>query len=275
MNTAFPFAPALALAAGIALAFLLWGRLRQAESRFLAPVIAAELLLLGLVLARAARLGAGENLRTALAVGLAVLALVYWPFNLGAIKDFGYWRHALGRVSTRAFLNQGLGATTELFDAANALPEGSSILAIGEARRFYFRRPVALSSVFDRPPIREHLSADATPETIREKLRAAGFTHLLVNEIECARLLDFHPPPILINDEAFTRARRDLAPAPADRRALFAEKYSGYAEFGPEPLTDAERAAYNAFLKSMRERASFQLMGARPHPAMWIAPLAP
>ncbi|GEM_PF-3269702 len=260
---------AVGLLGGMAVAVLLWGRLAQAADRFLAPVIAAQCVVLAVAVQSAV---AGRSRRAAelAAIVLALMAIPYWGPQLAFIKEFGYWSHATGRLPSELYLRRGLGETARLFEAANALPEASSLLAIGEARGFYLRRATRLATVFDLHPIRMHLAGAAGVEELRNRLRGAGFSHLLVNEPEVARLLRFHPPPPLLNDPEFIALRRQGTAADA----MLAERYSGWVEFGPTSIPDAERAIYKAFLEDRRSEAIYlSRPPSGPHPALWIAPI--
>ncbi len=263
---------ALALAAGVLVALLLWGQLRHAADRFLAPTLLAALLTLALLAARLLRrlpASARRGGRLAGTLALAVLALpAFVSFNELSPRFFsaarGFAPTALGRVAPEEHWQLGLGATSALFEAANALPAGSRLIALNEARRYPFRHPVALASVFDASPLAPHVRGATDGEQIRRRLRATGFTHLLVNEFEQARILEIHPPPRLERDP------ERLALVRAGDRAGLVERFRGETEFALDPPTPAERAAYLEFLALMRARASWSL-GATP--AFWIAPL--
>ena len=153
----------------------------------------------------------------------------------------------------------------------NALPEGSRLLAINEARRAPIRHPVALASVFDRQPVRPFLRGAADGAAVERALAQAGFTHVLVNEFEQVRLLRMHTPPALLGAVRF-QALLAMAP-PAGVDAVLAGEFAGYTEFAADPLSDAERAAYLDFLRRLRGRAVWQTSSVSP--AAWIAQLEP
>jgi hypothetical protein len=178
-----------------------------------------------------------------------------------------YWDHATGRMTSREFLSVGLGATTDFFDAANELPEGSRLIAVGEARRFYFRHPITLASVFDRHPLAGFVEAADSTDQLRASLRRAGYTHLVVNEFETARLLDFHPPPVLEADPEFMELRD------AKNAAALLERYAGMSEFGAHPLSEEDRGLYVRFLDEQKARTSYRSLEAPGLPAFWISPL--
>jgi hypothetical protein len=258
------------LAIGVFASILLWGRLAQAAERFLAPVILAELLALGILAGGIVR-RSGPRVEAWIAIGLLLLAMPYWTRHLSLIKTARFWAHATGRMSAHDFTRQdwALGDVVDLFDEANRLPPGSRTLAIGEARRYYLRRPSTLASVFDLHPIYEEIRASTSAEELRIRLVEKGYTHLLVNEDETARLLHFHPPPPLDDDIEFQRLRaagRGSYPA-------LAEWYWGYAEFGTTPLTKDQRRIYGEFLGWMRRRAGYFSSAGSLYPARWISDL--
>lgn len=252
----------------VVVALLLWGRLRHAADRFLAPVIAMEFLMLGAAFAMLLENAAPKWTRAASAgafllfLGLAAVSPL--PPLAGAAV---YWDRALGRTSAEEFLQSGLGATADFFDAANELAEGSRLMAVGEARRYAFRHPVTLASVFDRHPIAHHVESAENAEGIRTSLREAGYTHLAVNEHETARLLDFHPPPILEADPAFVEVRE------AKNYAALVRRFPGFSEFGALPLKESGRERYVKFLGQMRADATYVNAAPEGAPAFWIAPL--
>jgi hypothetical protein len=98
-----------------------------------------------------------------------------------------------------------------------------------------------------------------------------GYAFILVNEVEIARLLRFHPPPVLLADPIFMELRAEGAV----NDPILAAGFMGYVEFGPEPLTDPQRAAYDAFLRELRGRAEYFNAPPTGHPAFWIATLDP
>ncbi len=258
----------LPILAGAVIAFLFWGRLQQSADRFLAPVFAA-----GVVVFAAATIPIQRVLSRRRAVWLALLpvlmSLPYWIPQQTGLRGMPYADYATGRISTRGFLEVTLGSTVDMFEEANRLPETSRILAIGEARRYYFQRLITLASVFDNHPIRAFIEAAKSADDLRNKIREAGYTHLLVNEYELGRWLQFHPPRRLLDDFAFVAEQRA---GPAGYVMTLA-RHPGEVEFGVTPLTPEKRSLYLEFLEKMRNRATFQQSGASLSPAMWIAPL--
>jgi len=266
-----------ALAPGLLLSALLWGQLRQSADRFLTPTLLAAVLMLAACLqyftewfsrARGRRDPRGARLTVAGLLAAAALWGVYQP--LAELGESGFTKlmlqYDLGRIGRTAYWHETLGATAELFDAANALPPGARIIAVNDARRYPFVRPIALASVFDESPLRPAVTGASDGEMVRRRLVAAGFTHLLVNEFEQERILHMHTPPRLVGDPSFQALL-----AGGDRSALI-ERTIGATEFSVDPLTAREETVYRDFLNLMRRRAVWSNAPAgTQHPAMWIA----
>jgi hypothetical protein len=172
------------LGGAIAAGLLLWGA-TGALPRFLAPALA---LLLALAAAASrSRLGAwaaGAALAAAAALGLA--------FTLRELRAWGGLRLALAgeaSVQERMVVNNPLPA----FAAARALPPDSRVLFVGEMRGYPFPRPFVAPSQHDVSPLREPLDRLPTAQDVRDWLLGQGYTHLLVNRAELARLASGYP----------------------------------------------------------------------------------
>ncbi len=264
------------LLVGMAPGVLLWGQLRHGADRFLTPTLAISAVMLALALHGAVliirRKGSsawGAVLPVVVTVSLVLVVALKAPLEALGVVEFGMVRHAAGAQNRYAFEREALGLTAELFARANRLPPGSRLLAVNEARRYPFRHPIDLGSVFDENPIRVHAAAATDAEDLRRRLVAAGTTHLLVNEFEQARILGMHTPPRLLGDPTLAQLLAE------DDRAGLSQFYWGQAEFSTDPLPDSQREIYGRFLRAMRAR-TWWIRGAAPRqvPAMWIAPLA-
>lgn len=221
--------PEHALLGALAFGALLWGRLAQAESRFLAPSVFTSVILLGAI---AGRLSGERAVRVSLALAmLAVAPYLYSQSRL--LTSLPYAAHAVGRVSSNEFLRVGMGATTDLYESANDLPHGSRIFCFGEARRYYFRHPVTMASVFDRHPVIALLDGCGSAEDLKRRLADAGFTHVLFNDFETGRLLAFHPPRPVERDPRYAHLRDGGPQSWLDA----ASRYRGFIEFGTDPVT--------------------------------------
>lgn len=258
-----PRSAALALCVALAamIAFLAWGRLKAAEPRFLSPIYALSILAFGSALA-SLRAYLPERSRNWIALAPLALVLLYAPRQIAMLRAAPYTDRILGRVSEAEFLKWGLGsATIEFFDAVNRLGPDARPLALGEARAYYFRNPVTVSSVFDENPINSLIAAPGH----------GGFTHLIVNEFEAARLIDFHPPPALAGDPALESLRGQ---GPSTYAAI-SRGYIAWFGAGPASLdSDAQRRRAEFLLDLRRQSAWISPANHRP-PAMWIAPLDP
>jgi len=76
----------------------------------------------------------------------------------------------------------------EFYEAVNTLPADARVLLVGEARAFYFRRAVDYRVVFNRNPFVEAVRSASSEAEVIAWLRRRGFTHVLVNWREIARL---------------------------------------------------------------------------------------
>lgn len=257
--------PYLGIAIGILLACVLWGQLGQAATRFLAPVVAASVVLLGAVAGRAWP-ALGDRSKLCATMSLILALVVYLPRQPGLRNLPVFWELALGRVAPREVSDD----TQPFFDAVNALPKESRVMAIGEARSYFFTRPVTLATVFDRHPIRAAVTQSESWSGIADRLRTEGFTHLAVNEYELARLLQFHPPLELLRNAEFNALRRRGAAAWPELLAAF----PGWCEFACDPLTEENRLRYVQFLGEMKRNAEW-VDSPNSRLTLWIAPLSP
>jgi hypothetical protein len=77
--------------------------------------------------------------------------------------------------------------------SATHLPTDARVLFVGEPRGFGFPRRFVAPSQHDVSPLRAILEAAHGPEEAMATLRGQGFTHLLVNQGELARLAGSYP----------------------------------------------------------------------------------
>jgi len=68
------------------------------------------------------------------------------------------------------------------------LSKGAKVLVVGDAKAFYFQRPVDYCVVFNRNPFVEAIRHAGTPQDVVDWLRRQGYTHVYVNWIEIQRL---------------------------------------------------------------------------------------
>ncbi len=251
------------LTLGLLLAVLLWGGLLHAAERFLAPSILLALVVMAALLRafapRRARAAAGP----ALAFVVLVTAAFIYRGDLGGLARLSA-ATVSGTLPADEYSRLFLGDTVDLFAAANRLPAGARLIAINEARRYPFRRPVALASVFDRSPASFAARGARDAGEIHRRLAAAGYTHILVNEFEQARILAMHTPPGLVGN------RELQALIQRNDQAALVERFAGATEFSVEPLNPTELRAWQDFLDRMRAQAIWRI-GTRP--AMYISQL--
>jgi hypothetical protein len=163
---------------------LSWGATGTLE-RFLAPTLA-------LLLALAAAAGRTRFGAWAASLVLAVAA-AFGCFS--TLRELGRWGGpglALDRepaVLDRMVVNNPLPA----FGAAGELPAGSKVLFVGEARGYSFPHRFVAPSQHDVSPLREPIEKLPAANDVRDWLVAQGYTHLLVNRAELARLAGNYP----------------------------------------------------------------------------------
>jgi hypothetical protein len=261
-------APLLPLALGLLCGVLLWGQLIHAADRFLAAPLLLSTLILALVLMRTA---AARN-RLFTLIWLVPALFFLWQTSAG-LRALRAWNYPLGREPRSAYLQRVLGSTAEIFAAANQLPSAARMLTINEARRFYFSGDVDVVSVFDANPLRAALRQATSVADLHVRLRALGYTHVLINEYELERILHIHTPSELLHDARLQTLLQQTAPMPqgipAD--AQLVTEFAGTTEFATTPLTSAERALYLTFYQATFTHAIWRSNS--QHPSAWIAPL--
>ena len=266
----------LRLAAVVAGSVLLWNLVGESQNRFLLPSVMLCIVLGADVLAAVRPRG--------LAAALAALALVSPVGSLTghAVKlDFsgvfawvaGYPRPGASREPMppeerrTAYLAHNLGGIGEMAAFVNSrLPAGARVLLVYEARPWLFHRDVVYNTVFDAPEILRLADGAATADAVADRLRAAGVTHVLVNEAELRRFLEQYATRELaamgIRNVA---AEYDRVPVPEDH----------YLPFRHDPRWKALRGPVLEFL---RRAGAVPLHRTGPdHARVWIAgvPAAP
>lgn len=160
-------------------------------ARFAVVFLPATVLLAGRALSEGA-----SRLRTALVVGAVLLHAAWGAVGPRAFYGGGpmggmvglYRAESFGDAPAEAFYD-GLVPGYEYLAAVNhELPPDASVLLVGEARSFYFRRPVAYATVFNRSPFITAIRRATGPKDLIAWLRQQGYTHVLVNWVEVERL---------------------------------------------------------------------------------------
>jgi 4-amino-4-deoxy-L-arabinose transferase-like glycosyltransferase len=211
----------------IAFLFAAWWGLTHRIDRFWVPMIPVVALLAGVGAAWCAQRAAGFAV-TVVLVGATVV------YNLAFITTAlcGYNAYL---IDYDAAAKQVAEFEPGLTFLNRRLPRDAKVLCVGEAAVLYARRPVVYNTVFDRSIFEEWFAgepgASATgdrplrpADEIRERLKAAGITHVYVNWQEVLRYRRTY------GYTEFVTPRR------------FAELLE-MGVFGP-PLTDGERTAH-------------------------------
>lgn len=178
-----PTARWLGLLALLQLVF--WTFATHLYARFAVPMLIPLLIVAG-------RAVAGCNHRS-WRRGLVLILLVGLGFNLYATTSL-YSRHvfAQGRKlpleGAWEYFLKGLGGGHEHLAVINEMPESAHVLMVGDAKAFYFRRRVDYRVVFNRNPFVEAVRTAPDASAVMDWIIAEGYTHVLVNWSEIARL---------------------------------------------------------------------------------------
>ncbi len=177
----------LATAAGLfaSISILAW-LVTSTTARFLAPLFA-----LGLVSLAALAVNFSLPLRT---IACACLLLAggwgAWRFVGEQESVFASTAVALGRETPEAYAVQRL----DHYAAARFVREHTAtdakLLLIGEARAYYFGREALAPYPYVEHPMGGWIREAATPEALAARVAAEGFTHVVLNVREFARLRD-------------------------------------------------------------------------------------
>lgn len=199
---------AAAALAAIAIALLGWMLATHLKSRFLLPTAVPLALGAAFLAQRAARATQPVVAPLVAALFIPLPFLVYWreparvfpsqpDTPLAAPAAFiGGAGFRTGEVAARdlamASTNDERAAILAQAPTAYfinfALSKEARILAVGHATPFYFARPVAWNTVWDRGALdRVADEAPGTPEAWGPRLAALGFTHVLINPTMLAR----------------------------------------------------------------------------------------
>lgn len=169
-----------------ALCLVMWYLFTHRIARFLAPWAMIAVVPAACAAARAAAS------RGAAAHALIVAVIALWagfsvqnraPATEAAFALAFFDEHtALGQLTEKSTFNYGA------IRAINALPTGSRVLMIGEARTFYCTTDVVAATVFDTNPLAEMCNGAGDADKVRNALAAEGITHVYVNLPETKRL---------------------------------------------------------------------------------------
>lgn len=87
----------------------------------------------------------------------------------------------LGHVSPRDYVNEFFGAIGWMNDH---LPDNTCVLYVGEHRTFYARHRTLSSQAYDRNRLHEFVEGCSTPQSVLERMRQRGVSHVYVDLVE-------------------------------------------------------------------------------------------
>jgi 4-amino-4-deoxy-L-arabinose transferase-like glycosyltransferase len=162
-------------------------------ARYFLPGFAVLAVLGGALLAGLERVspGAGKTARWSVLV-----LLVYSLVNTAAIgiQNWNPLGMNLGEQTREAYLDQCLMMNyLPVARYLNALPGKVKVYVLGETRSYYFQKPVTTVTVYDANPLLQWLEAGPTAETVGQRLRAGGYTHVFVHAQEAVRTRGYEP----------------------------------------------------------------------------------
>ena len=166
----------LAIMAGTG--FVAWAVTSQV-TRYIFPIIPVLALLAAVAATRLPRAITLPALSWVLAYNLLLFLLF--------AETTGVYRVLTGAESRQEYLSR----RVTYYAAARFLDEGtppdSKVLMVGEGRGFYVPRPYAASTPFNAPILDRYAQPPGDERSLIRRLRADGFTHLLVSGPELAR----------------------------------------------------------------------------------------
>ena len=180
--------PWLPLAAILGGGWWLFWILTAQTQRFCLPALAILVLVASIVAVRSV-----GRVRLVWVGVMAYLALVHMAYaGFMSLRTGGY-REALGAVSRADYLAQAQPTyPSPYYRAAQYINEktepDSRVLMVGETRGFYLERRFLASTAVSPAPLARRANESSSPEALAQRLREAGFTHVLVNGVESYRL---------------------------------------------------------------------------------------
>jgi len=148
----------------------LWVLLTHRIERFLVPVlpVAAVLGAIGFCSLE------GSRLRRYAQAGLVVLLLLSFFLSYARQEEADAARFADHYLK-------------DMIDYVNGMPKDTRVLAVGEARNYYFRPEFITYTVWDGNPLDKFAAERGSSGELRDYLARERFTHILVNWIEIDR----------------------------------------------------------------------------------------
>ncbi len=180
--------PARWVLAYVAVFYVLWFIFTQRIDRFLAPALPAFAVLSALGFSAWQEGRTGKALKGVVALGL--IFTLYQGLIMGS--NLGAFTAGLHPGEKERFFRDNTDFR-DVYDAIQAVNDEtkapkSKVLFFAEARAFYCNADRLAPAVFNTNPLETALQESATPQEAAAQLKAQGFTHLLVNWTEFARL---------------------------------------------------------------------------------------
>ncbi len=173
--------------AAVVTGLLGWGALVQ-FGRFLLPVLVPFAALAG---AAAARVTLPGRPRDPVAPLVAILLGAVLLWNASTVLDpLAAERLAVvaGAETDGAFRNHWISYWPAVEAIHRLVPANGRILLLGESRSWGIPRSVVVEDPYHPPLLVELAEAAPDPDTLLERLRSLGITHILVNRAEMARI---------------------------------------------------------------------------------------
>lgn len=175
------------LAVAVIAAFLAWSR-SIVIVRYAYPVLAAGAAVAAGVLVKGFSRPGWRRAAHVLALGVAGLAVVRLALLLDVVHQRP-WGYLSGRESTEAFLSRRVrGFEAARWVAAHTPEHGTRLLLLGETKGYYFARDYEPVSAYNLHPLVGWAETAADAAALARRLRELGFTHLVLDPEELARL---------------------------------------------------------------------------------------
>lgn len=165
---------------------LAWLFTTHLYARFAVPMIIPLVLLAGRAVGAATTPAARRGLTALIIAGTAFSGFMTARLYAQHLYTDG---GKLPLEGADGYFLQGVGGGHEHLGVINqSLPQDARVLMIGDAKAFYFRRRVDYCVVFNRNPFIETVRTVDSPRAIIHWLQQQGYTHVLINWAEVARL---------------------------------------------------------------------------------------
>lgn len=241
MRSSSRIVPAVALAG-----FVIYCLLTGAPDRFAQPLVALMMASTAVALSPLLQV---EQWRKPAAVLLMLAALQPTWRSVQNVAVGGMVEYA-SLLDRQTFLQRYL--PMDMFAATDLIPEEGRLLMLYEARAQYVESPHTFNTVFDRSPLLE-IMRNTGGGSIEEKLRANGYTHVLINESELGRLIEMQASPETSNQPLFRQIRQIRGGM--RRQQEFAAQLQWYLPYERMKATEAELMEIRNFTARCAERA--------------------